>query len=206
MRRKINVLYDPAIIFKEIIKKKNEKIEKKFEGDYFVAIGRLTKQKNFQFLIHCFKEIVNKNNKLKLFIIGSGEEKYNLKKIITNLELKNNVELLGYVKNIFPILSKSKCFILSSLWEDPGFVVVEAAAVNTTIVSSDCKNGPYEILSGGKGGYLYKSNDKKDFLKKIDEYIHNTKEINFKKKIIEKKNIKNFTLFNHYLNFKKILD
>ena len=160
---KICVLYDPIIIFNEIIKKKNEEIEKKFEGDYFVAIGRLTKQKNFKFLINCFKKIIDKNKKLKLYIIGSGEENHNLQEIIANLELKNNVELLGYVKNIFPILSKSKCFILSSLWEDPGFVIVEAAALNIPIISSDCKNGPYEILNGGDGGYLYKTNNEKIF-------------------------------------------
>ena len=133
-----------------------------------------------------FKKIVNKNNKLKLFIIGSGEEKYNLKKIITNLELKNNVELLGYVKNIFPILSKSKCFILSSLWEDPGFIV-EAAALNTPIISSDCKNGPYEILTEVKVVILYKTNNEKDFLKKFDEYKNDTKEINFRKNYSKKK-------------------
>jgi glycosyltransferase involved in cell wall biosynthesis len=203
---KINVLYDPIIIFNKIIKKKSEKIEKKFEDNYFVAIGRLTKQKNFEFLINCFKKIVNKNKKLKLFIIGSGEKKRELQKIITNLELKNNVELLGYIENIFPILNKAKCFILSSLWEDPGFVIVEAATLNIPIISSNCKNGPFEILSGGDGGYLYRTNDEKDFLKKFDEFYNNTPELNFKKKIVAKKNIKKFTLFNHFLNFKKILN
>lgn len=204
--KKINVLYDPIIIFNKIIKKKSEKIEKKFEDNYFVAIGRLTKQKNFEFLINCFKKIVNKNKKLKLFIIGSGEKKRELQKIITNLELKNNVELLGYIENIFPILNKAKCFILSSLWEDPGFVIVEAATLNIPIISSNCKNGPFEILSGGDGGYLYRTNDEKDFLKKFDEFYNNTPELNFKKKIVAKKNIKKFTLFNHFLNFKKILN
>ena len=203
---KIFTLYDPIIIFSEIVKKKNKKIEKKFENDYFVAIGRLTKQKNFEFLINCFQKFVNKNKNLKLFIIGSGEEENNLIKIIEELKLQNNVELLGYVDNIYPILSNSKCFILSSLWEDPGFVIVEAASVNTTIISSNCKNGPYEILSGGEGGYLYESNNEKDLLKKLEEYKNDKEEINFRKKIIVKKNVKNFTLFNHYLNFKKILN
>ena len=50
---------------------------------------------------------------------------------------------------------KAEAFILSSLWEDPGFVLIEAAACNLFIISSDCKNGPREFLDNGKNGILY---------------------------------------------------
>ena len=39
-----------------------------------------------------------------------------------------------------------KCFLLTSLWEDPGFVLVEAGIANATVISSNCPNGPEEIL------------------------------------------------------------
>ena len=67
--------------------------------------------------------------------------------------------MLGYKKNIHNLLKSCYCFILSSLWEDPGFVLIEAAANNAIIISSDCKSGPKEILDNGKGGFLFNSNN-----------------------------------------------
>ena len=43
-------------------------------------------------------------------------------------------------------MKNSNAFILPSLWEEIGFVIVEAALCNTSIISSNCKNGPVEIL------------------------------------------------------------
>ena len=56
-----------------------------------------------------------------------------------------------YKKDIHNLLKHCYCFILSSPWEDPGFVLIEAAANNANIISSDCKSGPKEFLSNGKG-------------------------------------------------------
>ena len=55
---------------------------------------------------------------------------------------------------------KSKAFILSSLWEDPGFVIIESAFCNSMIISSNCKNGPREFLLNGKGGCFFENNKK----------------------------------------------
>ena len=104
----------------------------------FLAIGRLTKQKNFSFLIECFNQIIKKNNLINLVIIGEGEEFKVLKKIIKNYEMENNIFLIGYQKNVFGYLKNCEAFILSSLWEDPGFVVVEAMFSNAFVLSSDC--------------------------------------------------------------------
>jgi len=80
------------------------------------------------------------------------------------LKLKNNIILLGYKENIFKYLKDARAFLLTSLWEDPGFVLVESAYCNIPIISSDCKNGPEEFLNYGKGGMLFKSNSKISFL------------------------------------------
>lgn len=203
---KIFVLYDPIIVLREMKIKKKVKIDNKYNCNFIVSIGRLTKQKNHIFLIKCFKKILKLNSELKLFIIGSGEEKNNLLKKINELKLNDNVYLLGYIDNIYPILAKSKCFILPSLWEDPGFVIVEAASMNVPIISSNCKNGPNEILGNGMGGYLFETNAEEDFIKKFYEFYNDTIESHYQKKLIAKKNIRNFSLFRHYLNFKRLLN
>ena len=144
---------------------KKQKILSEFDNKkYIINIGRLTKQKNQKFLIEGFHKILEKEPDLYLLILGIGELEDELKKIIVKLNLQNKVFFEGYCKNVYSYLSKAKCFVLSSEWEDPGFVLVEAAFSRVPIISSDCPNGPNEILENGEGGYLFKSNDQKDFL------------------------------------------
>ena len=62
------------------------------------------------------------------------------------------------MKNVYKYFSKGEVFILSSLWEEVGFVMVEAALSNLFIISSNCPNGPSEFLNNGKNGILYENN------------------------------------------------
>ena len=73
-------------------------------------------------------------------------------------------------------MNKSEALVLTSLWEDPGFVIVEAGYNNCQVVSSNCPNGPMEIINKD-GGYLFKSNSKIDFLKTIKSVKMIIKEI-----------------------------
>ena len=82
--------------------KKKEKIENRFlKNEYILSIGRLTKQKNFSLLISAFKEIIREYPNLKLVILGEGEDRKKLEKLIMKLSLKNIVFLEGYKRNIF---------------------------------------------------------------------------------------------------------
>ena len=51
-------------------------------------------------------------------------------------------------------MSRSEALILTSLWEDPGWVIIESAFNNCSVISSNCPNGPQEII-GNDGGYLF---------------------------------------------------
>jgi len=102
-------------------------------------------------------------------------------------------------------LKNSKIFVLTSLWEDPGFVLLEAGYSNLTVLSSDCPNGPKEILDNGNNGYLYHLNSVEDFLLSFEKIITSSNEDKFKKKILLKKKCKEFTLFNHFRILNKIL-
>jgi len=203
---KLHILYDPIISTKEIIEKQNKNIELKFKGKkLIVAIGRLTKQKNFSLLIHAFKKIKNKYPDYHLIILGEGEEKLKLQKLINELDLSKFTHLLGYKKNAYKYLSKAKCFILTSLWEDPGFVLLEASYLNTPIISSNCPNGPSEILSNNDRGFLFKNNNIEDLLRSFDEF-HSSSDEKIKKKVLKAKiNSKKYTKFNHFLQINKIL-
>ena len=111
---------------------------------------------------------------------------------------------MGYSTKINQYMKKAEAFILSSLWEDPGFVLIEAAMNNLFIISSNCKNGPEEFLKNGQGGLLFESNKKDALLNSLKKFtnINELKAI-MKIKLNAKKNCKNYTLINHFkiMNF-----
>ena len=197
---KIKLLYDPIINVKEINKKKNEKID---YNNFYLAAGRLTNQKNFMFLCKAFKEIIEENDQIKLLIAGNGEEEIKLKEFIRKNNLENNITLLGYIDNIFPYFKNSKGFILTSLWEDPGFVLIEAGFCRTPVFSSDAKPSPSELIKNNYNGTTFQNNDKNSFLKNFKNYLDNSKD----KKIIlnNLKLSKRFTIFNHYKKLSNLI-
>ena len=88
---------------------------------------------------------------INLIIIGNGELKNEYLTEINYLNLENRIQLIDYQKNVSIYLSKSLGMISSPLWEDPGCVMIEAAACNTFIISSDCLNGPREFVGSDNG-------------------------------------------------------
>ena len=82
--------------------------------------------------------------------------------------------------------------------------MIEAIYSNTIVLSSDCKNGPKEILDNGSRGYIYESNNSKNFIETFDKL---NKEVNLHitKKILAKKYCKKYSIFSHYLELKKII-
>ena len=195
---KIIYLPDPIIDISEIQNKKKDKlINLDINKIFFVTIGRYTKQKNHLLAIRCFAKISKVNPNLNLYIIGDGELKKKYREEISNLKLNNNIKLIKHQENIPKYLHKSLALISTSLWEDPGFVMIEAAACNTFIISSDCSSGPKEFV-GTDNGLLFKNNDIESLEKNILEFLKmNSNEIN-KKKIGAKKKSIYFTKFRHY--------
>ena len=204
---KIIVLHDPIINNSLIFKKKNDpKINSKsFKKDYFLSIGRLTKQKNHKLLIDLFLQLKKSGKDFFLYILGEGEEEQFLRKKILRLNLQDRVFLLGFKKNIYPYIHSSRAIISPSLWEDPGAVMVEAAFCNRIVLSSNCKNGPKEFLMNNKAGYLFENNDLDSLVKVFNQLIMDSPEQIYKKKVLAKINSKKYTIFNHYLTLRNLL-
>ena len=204
----ISLLRDPIINISEITKKKSEKIDESFikEKKYILAVGRLTKQKNFNFLIDCFKEILKNFNYLQLIIIGEGEDKKILEEKIIKNNLQDKVFLIGYKKNVYKYYDKCLFFVLSSLWEDPGFVLIESFSCNTLVLSSDCNNGPKEIINNEKNGFLFKVNNKSDFISKFFHILDTKNAININKKILGGKlESRKYTNYFHFKSLNQLL-
>ena len=135
-----------------------------------------------------------------------GKKKKNLIKKIKDYNLEDRIFLIGYKKNIFKYMYRSKCFKLTSLWEDPGFVLVEAAACRTSIISNDCPNGPKEFLQNSKAGYLFDIRNKnKNLMNTYMQFISEKKKDIKMKKIQAIKNAHLYSKYAHYKEFYKLI-
>ena len=205
-KEQLEILYDPIINIREFKERKFDKIDDFLKDKKFIlGIGRITRQKNFSLLINAFHKIQKNFPKLLLVILGEGEDKNKILNLISMKNLSNNIYLLGYKKNVYKYLINAECFILSSLWEDPGFVLFEAALSNTPIISSNCRNGHLDIMDNEKNGFLFDNNNVEDLVDKYNQFkLLNEFEVK-KKSISAKKYIKKYTIYNHFNKLSSIL-
>jgi glycosyltransferase involved in cell wall biosynthesis len=125
-----------------------------------IAIGQLKKVKNFLNLIKSVDILVNQNKqKLRLVILGDGEERAVMEESIKSYKLEHSIFLPGWVDDPMPYLRLSDLLILSSDYEGFGLVILEALSVGVNVVSTNCKTGPSEILKDGEFGFLCTAGD-----------------------------------------------
>ena len=137
---------------------------------YILGVGRLGHQKNFDTLIDAFSKIKDQN--LHLVILGEGKEKNNLIKIIKNKNLSDRIHLIGRTDDVWPWYRYAECFVLTSIFEPFGLVIIEAMSQGCPVVAFDCDYGPREIITHGVNGLLVKVNDVKTLTNSITTLLH----------------------------------
>ena len=173
---------------------------------FLLSIGRFSKQKNFLFYLKSIPEILKLDKELYFLFIGQGEDKNKFLEISKKLNISDRIFIIDHTKNVHYFMKKAYALVLPSLWEDPGFVLVEAGYNSCTVISSDCPNGPSEII-GQDGGYLFRSNSKSSLVQTIGLFLNDSKKSIIFKKVNLKKRLKRFTSFYHATNLKnKILN
>lgn len=203
----LTIIPDCIINIKEFKKLTNKNsLKKNSEKNFFLAAGRFTKQKNFIYLIREFAKFCALYPNEKLFIFGEGELKKKMINEVAINKVSQNIKIFDYTDNIYFYMKKSKAFILSSLWEEPGLVIIEAAMCNSFVISSNCKRGPEEFLLKGKAGALFENNKTGDLTNILINYLKTGEKSIFEKKVLAKKNCKKFTMFRHFLKLNKIMN
>jgi len=123
------------------------------EVPVILAAGRLKPQKDFPTLLHAFS-ILHQERQARLVILGDGPEHTALSKLARDLGIAMDVDLPGFRENPYPLMRAANLVVLSSRYEGSPNVLVEAMALGTKVVATDCPSGPREILQGGKYGTL----------------------------------------------------
>lgn len=164
-KSKLQVIYNPHNVA-EIEKLALIEIEslaevELFKNDVILFLGRMSAQKAPWHLIKAFSLLENIDNKIKLVLIGDGDNAITnyLKELINKLNIEKNVVFLGRKSNPYQYLKRAKILALSSYYEGTPNVIVEAIATETPIVSSNCTDGIIELMSQNEN-------------KKIENCIH----------------------------------
>ena len=195
--RKIKTIYNPYL--KNIYKKKDKK------QNVILNIARLRKQKDHFTLLRAFNIFLKVNKNYKLIILGHGNLHQKLKLYAYKLGIQKKVIFKGWVSNTKTYLKKSKIFVLSSIYEGLGNVLIDAVNYNIPCVSTNCPSGPSEILLDGKGGYLVKPKSHMMLAKKLIFCNQNYKQSLEKNKLAKKK-LYRFFVKNNTKNYFKYLN
>lgn len=142
--------------------------------EYIVAVGGLSKRKNYPLLINSFVKIAKKHPNLHLVIIGTGSEHENLIHLVQTLGLTEKVHFTGFKENPYPYIKNATLLVSSSLSEGLPRVLVEALSLNTPIVSTLSSDGIYEIMQGKLERYIVPKEDQttleNTILKALEDY------------------------------------
>lgn len=156
VKKTVKVLNNP-VVNKELISRSQANLDHPwFAPDappVFLAVGRLNPQKDFPNLLNAFAQLRAQKD-ARLIILGEGSERQELEIIINRLNLKDDVQLPGFVKNPYAYMKQASCFVLSSRNEGLPTVLIEAMACGCPVVATNCPSGPNEILDGGTYGSL----------------------------------------------------
>ena len=198
--KKVITIYNPSFD-KSIFNFTNKKFIKK-KSKIILNVARFEKQKNQLMLLESFKKI-HKNIDAKLLLVGYGSQKHKLKEYINTNNLNKKVLLISDSKNVFDYYKIADLFVLTSIYEGFGNVLVEAGMFKIPIISTNCKSGPKEILNNGKFGDLVSIGDNDKLSELI---IKNLKKPNKVKIFQMYKSLKKFNIQNHIKKYEKIFN
>jgi glycosyltransferase involved in cell wall biosynthesis len=155
-RERIRVIYNP-VITPAMEALARERVDDPWfapgQPPVILGVGRLNRQKDFATLTRAFAA-VRQRREARLVILGEGEERAALERLIAELGVARDVSLPGFRANAVAYMAQSAVFALSSAWEGLPTVLIEALAAGAAVVSTDCPSGPREILQDGRLGAL----------------------------------------------------
>ena len=184
-KAKTKTIYNPSFSNK-IVEMSNEPIDDEkcsnIKTKKVIAVGRLVNQKNFELIIRAFK-VVLESVDAHLIIIGEGEKRDELVKLIEELNIVNKVYFAGFKINPHNYVKNSDLFVLSSLYEGLPNSLIEAIAVDTPAIATNCLSGPSEILLDGEGGDLVEVGNVEQLSKSIIKNLSDREYSKAKQKI-----------------------
>jgi glycosyltransferase involved in cell wall biosynthesis len=143
------------------------------DGEIIIGnAGRLSEEKGQIYLLQLARILKDKGYKFIILIAGTGKLESRLLKMARHLQVEDKVKFLGFVDNIRRFNQSIDIFVLTSLYEGFGYVLVEAMAERKPIVAFDIRSSA-EIIVNNDSGYLVESLNVSALAEKVEELINN---------------------------------
>ncbi len=172
--KKIKVLVNPLPV-QRIRKKAELKPEHRWYNKrkypIVIAVGALSEQKDFMTLLKAVEQL-RSYCPVRCLILGEGPQRSKLEKFIAEKGLKDWVNMPGYVDNPYPYIAHADVLVSSSRWEGLPNVILEALALRTPVVGTDCPGGTSEILKGERYGKLVPIGNSLEIARGIKEILN----------------------------------
>lgn len=122
-----------------------------YEGYRILTVGRLMAQKDFAQSIGAMKLLKDKGVKARWYILGEGEERENLEKLIEKLDLKDDFFLLGVTNNPYVYMAQADLYVHATRFEGKSIAIQEAQILGCSILVSDCSGNREQVVHGVDG-------------------------------------------------------
>ena len=141
-RKYAKQIYNPIDI-EEIQALSKNLIDLELPEKYIVHVGKFKSEKRHDILLKAFAA---SGTHRKLVLVGQGPMESQIKELAEELNIESKVFFAGFHANPFPIIKQADLLVLSSDYEGLPTVLLEALAIGTPCISTDCNSGPREIL------------------------------------------------------------
>lgn len=172
LKSRVKVVHNPIPLREiSILSAERMNINMKYDAPLVLAVGRLVPEKAFNILIQAHAKLIKGGVNHKLLILGEGPERRNLESLIKENRVEDSVNLLGFQKNPYPFLANADIFVLPSMLEGFGIVLVEAMHLGTPVIATNSSDGPLEVLEHGKHGLMIESGNVDDLVSAIQRLL-----------------------------------
>ncbi|HHT7240175.1 TPA: glycosyltransferase [Bacillus cereus] len=177
--RVIHNIVSPTTIREMVNIEKNDVYNREDNKFIILSIGRLHYQKGFEMAIESCKELIDKGYKVEWNIIGEGEERVKLERLIKVNRLEKNVKLLGLKSNPYPYIKQADIYVQTSRFEGKSIAIDEAKILNKPILVTDFSTAKDQIENGING--LIVGGNSKNITEGIEKLIQ---DIELKDKLV----------------------
>lgn len=148
-----------AVVTDELLSDSRAPLPVGLPSTFWLGVGRLAEQKGFDLLLSAYAMALRSSALPDLVIAGDGPDRDALVLQAAQLGIAERVHFTGFLANPYPLLRAAQLFVLSSRHEGLPTVLIEALALGTPVLATDCETGPRELLDDGRLGQLVAVSD-----------------------------------------------
>ena len=141
-------------------------------SDRIVMVGRLSPEKNHEFVLRCLPPLVVDFPSLSIDVLGDGKEHDRLQDLAADLGIEERVFFHGHVRDVTGVVSRSDLLVIASEFEGLPNVCLEAMTLGTPCLISTSISSMHELFRDDEHFFGYRHSDQSDFVAQCARILH----------------------------------